>query len=95
LKTFPAYLPVQTCFIFKCGLKEAELRTFCTETEKSLLNLFFGNVSTVNNWFSLVNVWENCGLNMQNKNAPTIILGIANPLDSENTNNQVILFSKY
>jgi hypothetical protein len=95
LENFPTYLPVQTFFIFKCGLKEAELRTFCTETEKSLLYLLFGNVSTVNNWFSLVNVWENCGLNMQNKNAPTIILGIANPLDSENTNNQVILFSKY
>ena len=37
----------------------------------------------------------NCGLNMQYINAPNIILGIANPLDPDNTNNQVILILKY
>jgi hypothetical protein len=28
-------------FLFKCGLKETELYTFCTETEESLLHLFW------------------------------------------------------
>ena len=32
---------------------------------------------------------------MQYLNAPNIILGIANPLDPHNTNNQVILILKY
>jgi hypothetical protein len=32
---------------------------------------------------------------MQYRNAPNIILGIANPLDPDNTNNQVILILKY
>jgi hypothetical protein len=32
---------------------------------------------------------------MQHRNAPNIILGIANLSDSDNTNNQVILISKY
>ena len=32
---------------------------------------------------------------MQYINAPNIILGIANPLDPDNTNNQVILILKY
>ena len=32
---------------------------------------------------------------MQYINAPDIILGIANPLDPDNTNNQVILILKY
>jgi hypothetical protein len=30
-------------------------------------------------WFSLVNVFERCGLNMQYINAPNIILGIMDP----------------
>ena len=32
---------------------------------------------------------------MQYINAPNIILGITNPLDPDNTNNQVILILKY
>ena len=45
--------------------------------------------------FSLVNVFGNCGLNMQYINAPNIIFGNMNPLDPDNTNNQVILILKY
>jgi hypothetical protein len=37
-----------------------------------------------------VKVSENCGLSMHYINAPNIILGIANPLDSYNTINQVL-----
>ena len=43
-------------------------------------------------WFSLVNAFENCGLDMRYINAPTIIM---NPLDPDNTNHQVILILKY
>jgi hypothetical protein len=82
-------------FLFKCGLKETELCTFCTETKKSLLHLFWECIYTKKKWFSLVNILENCGLNMQYINVPNIILGIANSLDPDNTNNQVILILKY
>ena len=56
---------------------------------------FFGNTPTLKKWFSLVNILENCGLSMQYINAPNILLGIANPFDPDNTNNQVILILKY
>ena len=82
-------------FLFKCGLKETELCTFCTETKESLLHLIWKCTYSKNFWFSLVNIFENCGLNMQYINASNIILGIMNPLDPDNTKNQVILILKY
>ena len=42
-----------------------------------------------------INGSENCGLNMQYINAPHIIFGIINPLDQDNTKDQVILILKY
>ena len=39
--------------------------------------------------------FENCGLNMRYINARTIILGIVNHLDPDDTNNKVILILKY
>jgi hypothetical protein len=56
-----------------------------------LLHLFWECTYSKNIRFSLVNVFENCGLNMQYINAPNIILGKMNSLDPDNTNNQVIL----
>jgi len=82
-------------FLFKCGLKETELCTFCSETKESLLHLFWECTYSKNFWFSLVNIFENCGINMQYINAPNIILGIVDPLDPDNTKNQVILILKY
>jgi len=38
---------------------------------------------------------KNCGLRRQYINTPNIILGMANPLDPYNNNNQVILTFKY
>ena len=38
---------------------------------------------------------DSIGFDMHHIHAPNIILGIANSLDSDNTNNQVILISKY
>jgi len=29
-------------FLYKCGLKETELCTFCTETKESLVHMFLG-----------------------------------------------------
>ena len=40
-------------------------------------------------------IFENCGLNMQYINAPHIILDIINPLDQDNTKDQVLLILKY
>jgi hypothetical protein len=33
-------------FLFKCGLNETELCTFCTETKESLFAPVFGNAPT-------------------------------------------------
>ena len=52
-------------FLFKCGLKETELCTFCTETKEILLHLILGMHLPKESWFSLVNILESCGLNMQ------------------------------
>ena len=49
-------------FLFKCGLKETELCTFCTKTKESLLHLFWECTYSKKCWFSLVNIFENCGL---------------------------------
>ena len=57
--------------------------------------MFWECTYTKNIWFSLVNILESCGLNMQYIIALNIILGITNPLDPDNTNNQVILILKY
>ena len=81
-------------FPFKCGLTEIEICTFCTETKESLLHLLWKCTYTNKFWFSLVNILDNCGLNMQYINAPNIIVGIANPLDPDSINNQVILIFK-
>jgi hypothetical protein len=88
-------ITVTNSFLFKCGLKETKLCTFCTETTESLLHLFWECPYSNNFWFSLVNVFENCGLNMQYINAPNIILGIMNPLGPDDTKNHVILILKY
>jgi hypothetical protein len=82
-------------FLFKCGLTETELCTFCTETKESLLHLFLECTYSKEFWFSLVNVFENCVFNMQYINALNSILGITNPLDPDNTKNQVILNLRY
>jgi hypothetical protein len=39
-------------FLFKCGLKETELCTFCTETKESLLHLFWECTYSKHFWFS-------------------------------------------
>ena len=79
--------------VIQAFLKETALCTFCTKTKESLLHLFWECTYSKHFWFSLVNVFENCGLNMQYINAPNIILGITNPLDPDNT--KVILILKY
>jgi hypothetical protein len=38
---FSHRITATNCFIFKCGLKEIEICTFCTETKESLLHLLW------------------------------------------------------
>ena len=76
-------------------MKKTKLCTFYSETEKEFIVSVVGNASTEKKWFALVNVLNSCGVNMHHMHAPNIILGIANSLDSDNSNYQVILNSKY
>ena len=76
-------------------LKETEICTFNTETNESLLHLFWECTDSKKNWCVLVNVLKNYSLNMQYKSAPNIILDLTNPLNPDNIINQVILILKF
>ena len=58
-------------FLYKCGLKETELCTFCTETKESLVHIF----CVRNFWLSSGNFLKICGLSLP-FNAKDIILGL-------------------
>ena len=45
-------LPVNS-FLYKCGLKETELCTFCMKTKENLLHLFWNRNLVQNCWFAV------------------------------------------
>ena len=55
-------------------LKETELYAPFVQKLKRVYYIFFGNAPIEKKRFSLINVFENGGLNMQYINAPNIIL---------------------
>ena len=77
-------LPVNS-FLYKCGLKETELCTFCMETKENLLHLFW-NCNFVAKNFLII-----CGITLP-LNAREITLGIAkNYTQNQNPANHTLL----
>ena len=61
--------------LYKCGLKETELCTFCTETKESLVHIFWECNYVRNFWLSIGNFLKICGLSLP-FNAKDIIRGV-------------------
>ena len=68
-------LPVNS-FLYKCGLKETELCTFCMETKENLLPLFWNCNLVKKFWFAVKNVLMICGIGLP-LTAREITLGIS------------------
>ena len=62
-------------FLYKCGLKETELCTFCMETKENLLHLFWNCNLIPNVWFVVKNCLMIYGITLP-LNAREITLGI-------------------
>jgi hypothetical protein len=55
---------ITNSFLYKCGLKETELCTFCTETKESLVHIFWECNYVWNFWLSIGNFLKICGLSL-------------------------------
>jgi len=83
-------LPVNL-FLYKCGLKETELCTFCMETKENLLNLFWNCNLFQNFWFAVKNFLMICGIALP-LTAREITLGISESfIENHNTVNNILL----
>ena len=75
LKILHRILPVNS-FLYKCGLKETELCTFCMKTKEHLLHLFW-NCNLVKQFlFAVKNMLMICGIALP-LTAREITLGIS------------------
>ena len=50
--------------LYKCGLKETELCTFCTETKESLVDIFWECNYVPNFWLAIGNFLKICGVSL-------------------------------
>jgi len=86
-------LPVNS-FLYKCGLKETELCTFCMETKENLLHLFWNCNLVKKNWFAIKNFLMICGIALP-LTAREITLGISESyIESQNTANNICFILK-
>ena len=85
---------ITNSFLYKCGLKETELCTFCTETKESLVHIFWECNYVRNFWLSVGNFLKICGLSLP-FNAKDIILGLTEHSSAQGTINNVIIILKY
>ena len=81
---------ITNSFLYKCGLKETELCTFCTETKESLVHIFWECNYVRNFWLSIGNFLIICGLGLP-FNAKDIILGLTEHISINN----VLIILKY
>jgi hypothetical protein len=75
---------ITNSFLYKCGLKETELCTFCTETKESLVHIFWECNYVRNFWLSVGNFLKICGLSLP-FNAKDIILGLTEHSSAQGT----------
>ena len=80
-------------FLYKCGLKETELCTFCSETKESLYHIFWGCNLVQNFWMAMRIIIKTCGVDLS-LNAKDIILG-SDIEDNCNLYNNIVLILKY
>ena len=64
---------ITNSFLYKCGLKETELCTFCTETKESLVHIFWECNYARNFWLSIGNFLNICHVSLP-FNAKDILL---------------------
>jgi hypothetical protein len=81
-------------FLYKFGLKETELCTFCTETQESLVYIFWECNYVRNIWLVIVNFLKICGVSLH-CNANDIILGLTEHSSAQGTINNVLIIWKY
>ena len=86
-------LPVNS-FLYKCGLKESELSSFCIETKANLLNIFW-NCNLIKTFcFLLKNFVVICGIALP-LTAMEVTLGISESyIENQNTVNNILLILK-
>ena len=85
---------ITNSFLYKYGLKETELCTFCTETKESLVHIFWECNYVRNFWLSIGNFLKICGLSLP-FNAKDIIVCLTEHGSAQGTINNVLLILKY
>ena len=85
---------IPNSFLYKCGLKETELCTFCTETKKNLVHIFWECNYVWNFWLAIGNFLKICGVSLP-FNAKDIILGLTEHSSAQGTINNVLIILKY
>jgi hypothetical protein len=85
---------ITNSFLYKCGLKETELCTFCTETKESLVHIFCECNYVRKFWLAIGNFLKICGVSLP-FNAKDIILGLTEHSSAQGTINNVLITLKY
>ena len=85
---------ITNSFLYKYGFKETELCTFCTETNESLVHIFWECNYVRNFWLALGNFLKICGVSLP-LNAKDIILGLTEHSSTKGTINNVLIILKY
>ena len=85
---------ITNSFLCKCGLKETELCTFCTETKESLVHIFWEYNYVRNFWLTIGNFLKICGVSLS-FNAKDIILCLTEHSSAQGTINNVLIILKY
>ena len=81
-------------FLYKCGLKETELCTFCTGTKESLVHIFWECNHVRNFWLAIDNFQKIYGVSLL-FNANDIILGLTEHISPQGTINNALIILKY
>jgi hypothetical protein len=85
---------ITNSFLHKCGLKETELCTFCTETKESIVHIFWEFNYVRNFWLAIGNFLKICGVGLP-FNAKDIIFGLTEHNSTQGTLSNLLIILKY
>jgi hypothetical protein len=85
---------ITNSFLHKCGLKETELCTFCTETKESIVHIFWECNYVRNFWLAIGNFLKICGVGLP-FNAKDIIFGLTEHSSAQGALNNLLIILKY